>query len=318
MTLEAGAVPPSRFVSIVVPTYKSEASITELTERIIAVFAVRSERFEIILVNDASPDSTWVHLKKLHATYPKIVRIVKLLKNSGQHNAILCGLHYVRGDIAVTMDDDLQHPPEEIPKLLALIDEGADLVIAAFEGKQHARYRNIAGSVVDTVIRYIYRLPNSMQLTSFRAINRSVIDVARRSQNAYPYVTCILLDQASNVRNVTVRHDVRPYGHSSYSPMRSLLLAANLLFSYSSAPLYIAAVSSGIAGLFSAGFLVWVAIRVLTTPSGVPGWASVMVAIAFFSSLILTSLFVIGIYVARIHHQMSGRRVPFTVDENHG
>jgi polyisoprenyl-phosphate glycosyltransferase len=302
-------------VSVVVPTYRSAAFIGLLVERVLAVFEARRQPCEILLVNDASPDDTWAALLSLNAQHPGRVRILNLLKNSGQHNAILCGLHHVRGEIVVTMDDDLQHPPDQIPLLVDKLTEGYDLVIGAYKEKKHAGWRNFAGGLVDRVLRMIYRLPPTMQLTSFRAIRRPLVEVAKRSRNAYPYITCILFDQASRVTNVQVRHDTRVLGHSSYSVTRSVLLATNILFSYSSAPLYVTASFCALASLVSGLLLVWVLWVTLSSDTGVPGWASVMVLLSVFSSLIYLSLFIMGVYVARVHHQLSGRRVPFTVDE---
>lgn len=308
----------TKLVSIVVPTYKSQAFIAQLVERVADVFAGLPFRYELILVNDASPDGTWGELKRLRDLDPARVRIFKLLKNSGQHNAILCGLHQANGDIVLTMDDDLQHPPEEIPKLIAKLDEGYDLVIGAYDDKRHAGYRNIAGSVVDRTIRLIYGLPSSLQLTSFRAMRRQLVEVARLSRSPYPYVTCILLDQAGSVTNVPVRHKEREHGTSSYSLTRSVVLATNLLFSYSSLPIYATAVFSGLAALGAIGVLGWIVWQIARGMVSVPGWTSVITITTFLSSLILASLFVVGMYVARIHHQISGKKVPFIVDEHHG
>jgi polyisoprenyl-phosphate glycosyltransferase len=308
----------SNLVSIVVPTYRSALFIGQLVDRLTAVFAGRTEQLEIILVNDASPDDTWDRLVALHKAHPETVRVVRLLKNSGQHNAILCGLGYVRGDVVVTIDDDMQHPPEELPKLLDKLREGYDLVIGAYNEKKHTGYRNRAGGLIDRVIRWIYGLPASLQLTSFRAVKRSVVDVARRSNNPYPYITCILFDQVSRVTNVVVRHDERSSGTTSYSMSRSLMLASNILFSYSSLPLVITAAFAGVSALMAMGLIIWILVDYFTNRIAVPGWASLMVVVSFFAAMMFSSIFMLGIYVARIHHQLTGRRVPFTVDEQHG
>lgn len=306
-------------VSIVVPTYKSTAFVDNLVERILKVFATRGQDCEIILVDDCSPDSTtWPALTRLYEKYPTQLKITRLLKNAGQHNAILCGLEFASGDAIVTMDDDLQHPPEEIPKLLQKLDEGYDLVIGAYDEKRHSRYRNRGGSLVDAMIRYIYRLPSTMKLTSFRAITKSVAEVAKKSRSPYPYVTCILLDQASRVANVDVRHAERDHGSSNYSLTRSVILATNLLFSYSSIPLYLTAGFCLLASLFALIMMCWVLLTVLADGIAVPGWASAVTILTLFSSFTLASMFVLGVYVARVHHQLSGRRVPFTVDRHHG
>ena len=194
-----------RTISVVVPTYKSAAYIGKLVRGLLDTFNRLGEKCEIVLVDDCSPDTTtWPALTKLYEQYGPTLKIIRLLKNSGQHNAILCGLESASGEVIITMDDDLQHPPEEIPKLLQKLDEGYDLVIGAYDEKQHEGYRNLGGEIVDALIRRIYRLPRTLKLTSFRAMTKSLVEVARKSQNPYPYVTCILLDQASRVTNVPV------------------------------------------------------------------------------------------------------------------
>ena len=148
-------------------------------------------------------------------------------------------------------------------------------------------------------------------------MRRPIADVARKSESPFPYITCSLLDQASTVTNVRVQHQERQFGASTYSLARSLLLAANLVFSYSSLPIYLSAAFCGVALAAAFATFVWIVIKVAEGAVTVPGWASLIVVVTFFSSLILASLFVIGIYVARIHHQLSGKKVPFTVDEFH-
>lgn len=315
----AQPAPVRRKTSVVVPTYQSASFIGKLVERLLEVFAASGRDVEIVLVDDCSPDTTtWQALTDLYRKYPDHLKVVRLLKNAGQHNAILCGLEMVSGDTVVTMDDDLQHPPEEIPKLLEKLEQGYDLVIGAYDEKKHTGYRNLGGELVDRIIRHIYRLPASMKLTSFRAMSRSLVDVARRSRNPYPYVTCILLDQASRVVNVSVRHAEREDGVSSYSLARSAILAMNLLFSYSSLPLYLTAAFCLLASVCALGMLAWVFYTVLVHGIEVPGWASAIAIVTLFSTFTLASMFVMGVYVARIHHQLSGRRVPFTVEQRLG
>lgn len=302
-------------ISVVVPTYKSSGFIGELVTRLEATLAAISGSYEIILIDDCSPDETWSALTALRETRPGTLRIIRLMKNAGQHNAILCGFGYANGDIVVTMDDDLQHPPEEVPKLVAAVRNGQDIAIGAYDEKRHAGYRNVAGSMVDGVIRGLYNLPRDFQLTSFRAVRGPLARAARDSNSPYPYVTCILFDQASRVTNVPVSHMPRHVGESSYSLVRSALLAINLVFSYSSLPLYGAIILCGLMFLLSVSVFGWIVISTLMFGVTVPGWASTIAVMTFFSSVILGSLAVIGVYVGRTHQQLTGRRRPFLVDE---
>jgi len=306
-----------RKVSIVVATYKSAQFIGELVSRLKAVFENREEALEIILVDDGSPDATWETILELHEANKETVKIVKLLRNAGQHNALLCGFGLVTGDVVVTMDDDLQHPPEEVPKLLEKLAEGDDLVIGAYDDKKHERYRSLAGGLVDGLIRHIYGLDSKLELTSFRAMRRPLVDLAYQARSPFPYITCMLLDHAARVSNTRVIHVERRQGTSAYSLKRSFILAANLIISYSSLPLYITAFFCLIAGLFTTVICGWVLALALSHNVNVPGWASALVVLTLFATFTLLSLFVMGIYIARIHHQIVGRSVPYTIDERY-
>ncbi len=303
------------YYSVVVPTYRSAKFVGSLVGRLDDVLAEMGKPYEIILVDDCSLDNTWSTLKSLRSDYQDNLKLVRLMKNSGQHNAILCGFQYARGEIVITMDDDLQHLPEDIPKLVGAIEDGNDLAIGSYDEKQHEAHRNLAGSVIDRIIRGLYGLPRDFQLTSFRAIRGSIVQVAKQVVSPYPYVTCILFDQASRVTNVSVSHKERASGESSYSFGRSLLLAFNLLFSYSSLPLFFATAFCGFTFLLSVALFSWVLVSFFGMGQTTPGWASIFAAVTFFSSLILGSLSVIGVYVGRMHQQMTGRRIPYYVDE---
>jgi len=302
-------------VSIVVPCYRSEKSLPLLVGRITKVAAEFGRDFEIILVDDRSPDGTWETLRALKAAHGHNLKIIRLLKNSGQHNALLCGLQLATGDVVITMDDDLQNPPEEIPKLLAAIAAGYDLAIAAYAQKQHSAARNAGGGLVDNVLRRIFKLPPNFQLTSFRAARLEVVQNACRMGGVYPYVTAMLLSHAGNQVNVTVNHEPRKFGVSNYDLRRSFSLAANLLLNYSSYPLYLVGAMCGFAFLLAIGFGGFVLVRTLMFGSTVPGWASTVIIVAFLNSLTLLSLVVFGLYLSRLNLQISQSKPRFTISE---
>jgi glycosyltransferase involved in cell wall biosynthesis len=302
-------------VSIVIPCYRSESSLEELVARLLAVSAQVRREFEIVLVDDRSPDGTWTVLQRLKARHGRPLKIVRLLKNSGQHNALLCGLHLATGDAIVTMDDDLQNPPEEIPKLLAVLDAGYDLAIGAYPRKEHSAARNAGSDLIDRVLRGIFHLPPDFQLTSFRAARRPVVDNVCRMSGVFPYLTAMLLSHASNQANVEVRHEPRRHGESGYTLRRSLALAANLILNYSSWPLYLVGALCGAAFCFSLGFGAWVFVRALLHDTSVPGWASTVVIISFFNALTLLSLYVFGLYLSRLNLQITRTATHFTISE---
>jgi polyisoprenyl-phosphate glycosyltransferase len=302
-------------ISVVIPVYNSEESLEPLILRLLPNLENTHRSFEIILVDDASIDRSWQVLKRLKENYGKVIKIARLLTNRGQHNALLCGFSLSTGQTIITMDDDLQNPPEEIPKLLAAVDQGYDLVIGAYDSKKHTGVRNAGGRIIDAIIRRIFGLPPNFQLTSFRATKRIVVDKAIQMSAVFPYITCMLLANASNYANTPVRHDPRPLGRSNYTIKRSLYLSANLLMSYSSYPLYLVAILCTNAFLFSMGFGIRTIYEALAYGSSVPGWASMIAIITFFNALILLCLLIFGLYLLRIHQQITRTRLSYTVSE---
>ncbi|MGR9037195.1 MAG: glycosyltransferase [Gammaproteobacteria bacterium] len=245
------------------------------------------------------------------------LKIVRLARNSGQHNAILCGLGMAQGDIVITMDDDLQNLPEDIPLLVSAINEGYDLAIGSYEVKKHSAVRNLGGKLIDGLQRHIFNLPKDFQLTSFRAIRKVIVDHVVEMGGVFPYITSMLLSHTSKCINVPVRHESRHFGQSNYNMKRSLVLAANLLLNYSPYPIYFVIVLCVAAFGFSASLGVWVLWKVFVHASPVQGWASTMATISFFNALTLLALVIHGIYLSRLTQQLTRSRVNFTIGEIH-
>ena len=301
-------------ISIVVPAYRSRDSLPILLSRIEAVLGEVDRGFEVIVVDDCSPDDTWQVLKQLKAQRDWL-RIVRLLKNSGQHNALLCGFSLAKGSVIVTMDDDLQNAPEDIPKLVAAIDEGYDLAVGAYDEKKHSKARNLGGALIDATQRRIFALPPTFQLTSFRAIDRSVVANVVAMAGVFPYITSMLLSHTARYTNVPVRHEARQFGTSNYNLKRSALLAFNLLLNYSAYPLYFVVALCLLALGCSGALSLWVLWRNVAGDGTVPGWASTITAISFFNGLILLALVVHSLYLSRLNQQVTRSRVGFTVGE---
>ena len=302
-------------VSVVIPVYRSAESLELLIARLRATLLEMGRPFEIILVDDCSPDNSWEVLQSLKAQSPYGLKIVRLLKNSGQHNAILCGFSLVTGDVVITMDDDLQNPPEEIPRLVEAVDRGYDLVIAAYDAKKHSGFRNAGGNLIDNIQRTIFKLPKEFQLTSFRAASRVVVTRAREMGGVYPYITSMLFANAAKYTNVPVRHDARPFGRSNYSLKRSLLLAANLIFSYSSLPLYLIGGLCFASFVFATVFGLFVLVRTLQHGSTVPGWASLAVILSYFNALLQLCLVIMCLYLSRVYQQITRSQVSYAIAE---
>ncbi len=311
------AYPTTGRISVVIPVYNSAESLPILTERLHRVLSALGRDFEIVFVDDRSRDNSWRVLEQLKAQYGKSLRIARLLVNSGQHNAVLCGLYLSTGAVVITMDDDLQNPPEEIPRLVAAIDQGYDLAIGAYDSKKHTRVRNLGGDMIDWLLRRIFNLPPDFQLTSFRAAKRVVVDNVCQMGGVFPYITAMMFSNASNYVNVPVRHDPRLYGRSNYNLNRSLRLAANLIFSYSSYPLQFVMVLCLLAFFVSVTFGTITIVRAFLADITVPGWASTVVIVSFFNALTLLGLVIFGVYISRISQQITRTRLPYTISELH-
>ncbi len=302
-------------ISVVVPVYRSGQSLKILVSRIEEVFTKMGRSGEIVLVDDASPDDSWQVLKSLKEEFGEVLKIARLLTNRGQHNATLCGFSLATGDIVITMDDDLQNPPEEIPKLVEAVERGFDLAIAAYDSKKHSPTRNAGGAFIDWIIRRVFGLPRQFQLTSFRAAKRIVTKNALQMSAAFPYITCMLFSNATSYTNVSTRHDPRQYGKSNYNLKRSLLLASNLIISYSSYPLILVGILCFLAFAVSLLLGARAVYDTLVYGISVPGWASTVVIVSFFNALILLCLSIFGVYLLRINQQITRTRVSYTVSE---
>ncbi|MFX1501268.1 MAG: glycosyltransferase family 2 protein [Promethearchaeota archaeon] len=291
-------------ISVVIPVYNSEQSLEELCERLEKVFEKENMQYEIILVDDCSKDNSWKILKKLK-NGNECIKIIRLMKNFGQHNAILCGFNYVNGDYVVTIDDDLQNPPEEIPKLLKKIKNGYDAVIGCQQRKNDKLYKKLGSRAIRYLNRKIFGKPKNLIISSFRIMKKEVTDEIKLLKSPFPYITGMLLSLTNNIANETVKHDKRKYGTSTYSLSKLIRLSFNLMINYSSWPLKALAVVGFSISIFSFGYAMFVIVEKLTIGVNVPGWTSVIVLLSFFNGLILIMLALIGEYLGRIIIEVS-------------
>lgn len=300
-------IAPSK-LAVVVPCFRAEAHLERFLDRLIPSLDGLSSPSEVILVDDGSPDDTWGAMETAYEKYGERLRCIRLASNVGQHAALTVGLGAVSPDaeIVITMDDDLQHPPESIPELVSAVEAGADLVIASYDEKQHDGLRNAGGSVIDWTLRSIYRLPKHFQLTSFRAFRKYLADQVASAETHFPYVTAMLLSATTRVRNVPVSHAPRIDGQSGYGVLKSIRLAANLYFTYSKYPLYLVLGLAGFSFLLTLGLGMWVSIGALRGNWTVPGWASLMAVVSFGNSITLACMSIFGVYVSRFHRERSG------------
>ncbi len=296
-------------LSIVIPVYNSERIVPELARRIVDAVATQrlARDYELILVNDASPDRSWQMIEQACDTYPA-VRGINLRINTGQHNAIMAGLRAASGTVIVVMDDDLQHAPEDIGKLTAKIAEGRDLCYAAFRQPQHAAWKTAGSAFRDLTIRALLRVPRGIRISSFKAMTADIAREITRYEGPFPYVDGLALMVTRNVANVDLEHHPRLDGRGHYSLRQSVSLWAKVAMNFSVLPLRVASwLGLGFAAL---GFLFAVYLivqQLLFQRIPVPGWASLVIAILIVGGVQLLALGAIGEYLGRAYLHMTAK-----------
>jgi glycosyltransferase involved in cell wall biosynthesis len=304
-----------RSVSVVVPVYNSEKTLDELVERISKTLAALGYPFEIILVNDGSRDSSWEVILDLINRRVNILGL-NLMRNYSQHNALLVGILKARYDIIVTIDDDLQNPPEEIPNLISKLAEGYDIVFGVPAVRRHRGWRNISSRVLKTVLKVVLGAEMGKQSSAFRAFRSILRRGFENFTDAQLSIDVLLSWSASRVANITVDHKERKAGKSGYNFRKLFALAFNMLTGYSTLPLRIASFVGFSTSLIGLTMFLYVVIRRLLQTNYVPGFAFLASEIALFAGLQLFAVGVIGEYVARLHFRTMGKP-PFVIrDEN--
>lgn len=292
--------------SVVIPVYNSEAVVEKTVTQVRDFFQVQGFRCEIILVNDGSHDASWNVIARLAKDFEEVVAI-NLLKNYGQHHANLCGFREAKGEYIITMDDDLQNPPEEIGKLIDKINNGYDLVIGRFDSKQHSFVRRTGSSFVGWLNRKVFAVNQELTLTNFRIIRRDVVDRVCRDRSSSPYIPGLVLQHSAHRCNVMVHHRPRFVGKSNYTWRKILGLVTTILFNHSSIPLRY---GSALGFVISSGsFLLgsYYLLNALINGTVAPGWATLVILIAFFNGILILLLSVIGEYLVRVLREIGSQ-----------
>jgi len=297
----------SNSISIVIPCYNSSLSIKELVERIDATMTSNSYKYEVICVNDCSKDTTIDVLTSLSEKYTTL-KVIDLVYNVGQFRALLCAIEHASGDIIVTMDDDLQHSPEDIPLLVETLKSNpkTDVVIASYKEKKHSMYRNAGTMLVRLVDKYIFNKPETIKTTSFRAMPKEFAKALSAHKTKFPVIGPLILSLTKNIVNVEVEHKKRKYGKSNYTLGKLITATFNNIFNFSSAPLKFISILGSVAALISLIVTLVTVIRYLVGGIGLPGWTSLIVFVNFYCGLILLSIGIIGEYLIRILKESNG------------
>jgi undecaprenyl-phosphate 4-deoxy-4-formamido-L-arabinose transferase len=293
-------------VSIVVPVYDSQTTLIELTTRLQKVLSLCSKAFEIIFVNDGSHDESWHIICSLVKKH-NFIRAINLMRNYGQHNALLAGVHQAQYEVIVTLDDDLQHPPEEIPKLLRKLNEGYDIVYGKPDKRMHNGWRNASSKMLKMILSIVLGAKMAHHSSSFRVFQSVLLEGLINFKDAQLSIDVLLSWSAARVTHVLVNHHPRAMGKSGYNLRKLILLAFNILTGYSTLPLRIASVVGLSTSLVGFSMFFYVAIRRLFQTKYVPGFAFLASEIALFAGLTLFAIGVIGEYVARLHFRTMGK-----------
>jgi undecaprenyl-phosphate 4-deoxy-4-formamido-L-arabinose transferase len=294
-------------VSVVVPVYNEEANLDEFLRRLLAVMDGRGGPYEVILVDDGSRDRSIDILKSWAARRQDVVRVLELSRNFGQHPAILAGFRDVTGDVAVTLDADLQNPPEEIPKLLAKIDEGYDVVGGVRKNRRDSWPRRAASALVNRATVVITR----MRLTDFgcmlRAYSRGVVDEINRCDEASTFIPALGQSFARRPVEIDVAHAPRTRGESAYSFYRLIRLNFDLMTGFSSVPLQVFGMLGTVVALGGIGFGLFLFVRRLIVGAEVEGVFTLFAILFTLLGIAMAGLGIVGEYVGRIYEQVRGR-----------
>jgi len=297
--------------SVIVPVFNSELSLEELFTRTKKCLNEINKSFEVIFVEDSGHDNSWAVIEKLKKQYPDIITAIKLSKNFGQHNAIFCGLHFVHGKYIVTLDDDLQIPPEEIKKLVAKYEEDSyDLVYGDLVNKEHSFIRNQGSNMMKRSSKKIDKEAPGKG-SSFKLFSREIADKLLLHHQNFIYIDQLLLWYTKDIGFVHVKHDKRKYQESNYTFYKLFKLFVNITIYYTVIPLKFMTYGGLILSAIS--FIVGINFIIRKIFFNVPlGYTSIIVTILFSSSIILFSLGVIGEYLNRIF-QVQNKKPPYSI-----
>jgi glycosyltransferase involved in cell wall biosynthesis len=294
-------------LSVVVPVYNSRDCLPALLKQLSVELDGMGKSHEVILVEDASPDDSWDVIRGLSSVYPRL-RAFRMMRNVGQAKATLCGLAHARGQIVFTMDDDLQHRPDQMPKLLQALesDPTLDCVFGVFHEKKHSAYRNVGSRVLRWMNYSAFDLPANTRTSGFRAMRRSLVSAITQYDTRTPTLLALILESTKRFGSVEVVHADRFAGRSNYTLGKQFLLAFDNLCNVSMLPLRFVTLMGLVFCALSLLMVAYVLFRKLTGDIGVAGWTTVVILVSFFSGMIMLSLGIIGEYLSRIMREVRG------------
>jgi len=292
--------------SVIVPVYNSAEMLGILVQRLDAVLSKITGRYEVILVNDGSRDDSWEVITRLADKHPW-VRGINLMRNYGQHNALLEGIRAARYKVIVTMDDDLQHPPEELPILLAEIEAGQDVVYGIPITQKHSLFRSLSSRITKWLMGVALDSPNIARSGAFRAFRSQVREAFMDYHSQFVSIDVLLSWGTSKYSYVPVRHDPRLVGKSNYTLRQLLRHTFTMITGFSTLPLRLASLLGFVFTIFGFLVLAYVLGRYLLEGSPVEGFPFLASIIALFSGVQLFAIGIFGEYLARMYFRLMGR-----------
>jgi undecaprenyl-phosphate 4-deoxy-4-formamido-L-arabinose transferase len=292
--------------SIVVPVYNAEDTLEALVNRLSEVLPTIFQGYEVILVNDGSQDASWQVISELADEFTWI-RGINLMRNYGQHSAILCGLRTAAFEIIITMDDDLQHPADQIQKLIDKLGEGYDVVYGYPMHEQHGLWRNLASQLTKLALQNSMGAQTARHISAFRALRTVLVQSFSSYQSTYVNIDVLLTWGTERFAAIPVKHDPRLAGESHYTVRKLILHAINMITGFSILPLQIASWMGFAFAFFGGLVLLYVLGRYLIQGGSVPGFPFLASTIAIFSGVQLFALGIIGEYIARMHFRLMDR-----------
>jgi glycosyltransferase involved in cell wall biosynthesis len=305
-----------RSVSVVVAVHNSEATLVELSTRIRNALVPLVPQLEILYVNDGSRDKSWRVITDLAERHSEI-RGLNLTRNYGQHNALLAGIQRAQGEVIVTLDDDLQHPPEEIPRLLSKLSEGYDVVYGRPAERSHSIGRNLSSKVLKVILKTMLGAEMAEHSSAFRAFRSSLRQGFEDFRGSHLSLDVLLSWSSGPVTHVPVEHHARAEGTSGYTFSKLMLLAFNMLTGYSTRPLRFASAVGLVTSLFGLLMFAYLVMRRLFQTAAVPGFAFLASEVALFAGMQLFAIGVIGEYLAQLHFRSMGKP-PYVIREEVG
>ena len=293
-------------ISVVIPVYNSRQTLKPLVLKLKEVLEKTAREFEIIMVNDASEDNSWSVIKDISRSH-QFVRGLNMMRNYGQHNALLAGIRQAKYEYIVTIDDDLQHPPEEIAKLSKKIKEGYDVVYGSPQKEQHGFFRNFASQFIKLALKTVMKVEIAQEVSALRIFKTDLRKAFENYSGSYPNIDVFLMWGTKKIAAVKVKHEERKDGTSNYTFSKLFIHAINLTTGFSVLPLRIASFLGFMFTIFGFIVLLYVVGRFLLQGSPVAGFPFLASIIALFSGAQLFSLGIIGEYLARMHYRLMER-----------